>query len=192
MLKVAIFASGRGSNALKIIEHSASKTTFEVALIVSNKSEAPILLEAHAAGIPTLILEKERFYKTTEYSRLLKARGIDAIVLAGFLWLIPIHLIQSFEGKIINIHPSLLPKYGGKGMYGSHIHEAVSRAKERRTGITIHYVNEEYDKGKIILQACTQIDEHDTPAIIAQKVLRLEHYYFPRAVEGLAYHLAQL
>jgi phosphoribosylglycinamide formyltransferase-1 len=180
---IAIFASGTGSNALKIIEHFKDSDALRVALVVSNKPDASVLQMASAHQIPTAILNRRDFYDTPLLLDTLSQHGITHIVLAGFLWLVPSYLTKAFPNKIMNIHPALLPKYGGKGMYGAHVHEAVFAAKDDISGITIHYVNEHYDEGKHIFQAVCLLDEDDTPKTIAEKVLRLEHYYFPKIIE---------
>ena len=191
MKQIAIFSSGNGSNAKKIIDHLASLkekgiSTATVSLIVCNKPGAGVLKIAEENSIPTLLIEKEKFFRGNAYIDELKATGIDFIVLAGFLWMIPVALVKSFHGKMINIHPALLPKYGGKGMYGSFVHEAVIANKEKESGITIHYVDEVYDHGQIILQATCLVSEDETPESLAKKVQVLEHRHFPAAVSLLA------
>ena len=185
MKKIAIFASGRGSNARKIIEHFDGNDEVEVRLIISNKKDAGVLDMGPEFVIPTKILTREAFYKTEDLVKDLKAYEIDLIVLAGFLWLIPTYLVKYFRRKIVNIHPALLPKYGGKGMYGMNVHKAVHAAKEKESGITIHFVNTEYDKGAVIFQKSCAISPSDTPKDIADKVLKLEHEYFPRVISKL-------
>jgi len=182
---IAIFASGTGSNARKIVEYFEDNRTINVGLIVSNKTTAKVLDMAKVNNIPTLIINRTDFYKTESLLVDLKKQEIDFIALAGFLWLIPSYLVKAFPNKMINIHPALLPKYGGKGMYGHHVHEAVCKNKETKSGITLHYVNEEYDEGNIIFQAACPVVATDTPADVAQKVLKLEHYYFPRILMSL-------
>lgn len=183
--KIAIFASGRGSNAKKIIEYFEARPQVEIALIVSNKPNAPVLELGTHFGISTLLLKRKSFYKTRHLLDDLAQFEINFVVLAGFLWFIPDYLTTAFEGRMINIHPSLLPKYGGKGMYGMKVHEAVYENRELETGMTIHYVNEQYDEGQIVFQAKCAVHESDTPALIAQKVQQLEHYHFPRVIEQL-------
>ena len=183
--KIAIFASGAGSNAEKIIVHLKNHATIQVALIVSNKPDAGVLSVAAANNIPTLLIVKEIFFRQDAYVPVLKQYGIDFIVLAGFLWKIPSALIAAFPKKIINIHPALLPKYGGKGMYGSKVHEAVIAAGEKESGITIHYVNEVYDEGETIFQVTCDVDKTDTPETLTQKIHLLEHTHFPEVVEKL-------
>ena len=185
MNRIAIFASGAGSNALKIIEHFQQHSSVEVTLIVCNKPHAGVLNIAAAHGIDTLLLEKEQFFRGDAYVPELKAKKIDWIILAGFLWKVPSALIQAYPQHIINIHPALLPKYGGKGMYGPHVHEAVIAAGEPKSGITIHYVDEQYDHGDTIFQATCDIVPGDTPEILAQKIHTLEHQYYPKVIEQL-------
>jgi len=181
--RLAIFASGTGSNAQKIIDYFRNRPGTSISLIVSNKPGAGVLEIADKEGIPYIIIEKERFFRGDAYLPELKNHQIDAIVLAGFLWKIPKALIKAFPHKIINIHPALLPKYGGKGMYGHFVHEAVIAAKERESGVTIHYVDEVYDHGAIIFQAYCTIESDDTPDSLAKKIQKLEHLHFPRVVE---------
>jgi len=191
MKQIAIFSSGAGSNAKKIIDHLESLkekniSTAIVSLIVCNKPEAGVLKIAEENNIPVLLIEKEKFFRGNAYINELKAADIDFIVLAGFLWKIPVALIKAFHGKMINIHPALLPKYGGKGMYGNFVHEAVIANKEPESGITIHYVDEVYDHGQIILQATCLVSEDETPESLAKKVQVLEHRHFPPTVALLA------
>ena len=183
MKKIAIFASGGGSNALKIIEHFANNETIEVALIISNKSKAGVLEKAKNHNIPSLIINRTSFRETEDLLAEFQSRSIDFIVLAGFLWLIPTYLVDAFPNRIVNIHPALLPKYGGKGMYGMNVHRAVHAAKEPFSGMTIHFVNARYDEGNIIFQAQCKLLEQDSPEVISQKVLALEHQYFPKIIE---------
>ena len=191
MKQIAIFSSGTGSNAKKIIDHLLAQkekniSTPIVSLIVCNKPLAGVLKIAEEKNIPVLLIEKEKFFSGNAYVDEIKAAKIDFIVLAGFLWKIPGALIKAFHRKMINIHPALLPKYGGKGMYGSFVHEAVITNKEKESGITIHYIDEIYDHGQIILQATCQVSEDDTPETLAKKVQMLEHRHFPAAVSLLA------
>lgn len=182
--KIAVFASGRGSNALQLIQ-KAPEMSYAVELIVTNKPDAAVLKTAEEYNIAALVLDRKFFYESENLVDDLKNAGIEFIVLAGFLWLIPEYLINAFKGRIVNIHPSLLPKYGGKGMYGMKVHEAVWQNKEKESGITIHLVNKEYDKGEILLQESVLLSEEDTPESIAEKVLKLEHQYLPLAVNNL-------
>jgi len=183
MKQLAIFSSGAGSNAARIIDHFRFHPSIKVSLIVCNKAGAGVLDIAGKEGIPVLLIEKEVFFRGSAYVKELKERQIDLIVLAGFLWKIPAALVQEYKGRIINIHPALLPRHGGKGMYGRHVHEAVIQAREFETGITIHYVDEFYDHGQAIFQAQTAVETGDTPETLARKVQLLEHEHFPRVIE---------
>ena len=183
--KIAIFASGAGSNAEKIISYLKNHSSIEVALVVCNKPGAGVLSIAAVNHIPSLLIDKEPFFRGDAYVPLLKERGIDFIVLAGFLWKIPDTLIAAYPKKIINIHPALLPKYGGKGMFGMRVHESVIGAGEKESGITIHYVNEHFDEGELIFQSRCTIDENETAESLAQKIHLLEHTHFPEVVEKL-------
>ena len=182
---IAILASGAGSNAQKILEHFSNRMDITVRLIVSNKQEAGVLNIAKAASIDTFVVTRDSFYSSTDLLVELNKRNIDFIVLAGFLWLIPPYLIQHYPNRIINIHPALLPKYGGKGMYGHFVHEAVHLAKDNHSGITIHYVNEKYDEGSIVFQERCEILPSDQPEDIAKKVQILEHLYYPTVIDQL-------
>lgn len=182
---IAILASGAGSNTQKILEHFSDRMDIGVRLIVSNKHEAGVLNIAKVASIDTFVVSRDSFYSTTDLLVELDKRNIGFIVLAGFLWLIPPYLIQHYPDRIINIHPALLPKYGGKGMYGHFVHEAVHLAKETHSGITIHYVNEKYDEGSIVFQERCEILPSDQPEDIAKKVQVLEHSYYPNVIDQL-------
>jgi formyltetrahydrofolate-dependent phosphoribosylglycinamide formyltransferase len=183
-IKIALFASGAGSNAAKIIAHLKNHSSIQVALVVCNKPDAGVIQVAASHNVPVLMIEKERFFRGNAYVDEIKYRsGIDFIVLAGFLWKVPLALIEAYPNRIINIHPALLPNYGGKGMYGMHVHEAVIAAGEKESGITIHYVNERFDEGEHIFQARCAITAEDTPETLAQKIHELEHRYFPEVVE---------
>ncbi len=183
--RLAIFASGAGSNAAKIIAHFEQHPTIKIALIVCNKPGAGVLTIASNNQIPVLMIEKDPFLKGDAYTAELAANTIDFIVLAGFLWKIPAALIEAYPNKMVNIHPALLPKYGGKGMYGAKVHEAVIAAGEKESGITIHWVNEHYDEGGIIFQAACSIDPLDTADSLANKIHALEHLHFPMQLERL-------
>ena len=184
-IRIAIFASGKGSNAAEIISYFSlpSNNKVKIALIVSNKSKAGVLSIAEQYNIPTLIIEKEKFFDGNGYAEELKEHKIDLIVLAGFLWKIPLPLINAYPGKIINIHPALLPKYGGKGMYGRFVHQAAIDNKEKKSGITIHYVDEVYDRGDIIFQASCPILESDTADSLAKRIHQLEHQHYPEVIQ---------
>lgn len=183
--KMAIFASGQGSNAANIIEYFKNRVDVKVVLIVCNKPGAGVLSIALNNQIPTLLIEKDRFAKGDAYLPELKAAGVDFIVLAGFLWKVPPALIAGYPNQIINIHPALLPKYGGKGMYGGKVHEAVIAAGEPESGITIHFVNEHYDEGASIFQAACKIEPTDTAEILASKIHELEYAHFPKQIDEL-------
>ena len=199
-MKIAIFASGTGSNALKIIDYLTNhlesdnniKTPISF-LVLSNKADAAILEKISSmntsmdtsTNIETFVFNRKQFYEQTTVLDYLQAHDVQLIVLAGFLWLVPNYLVDNYPHKIINIHPALLPKFGGKGMFGIHVHEAVKQAKETETGITIHFVNKKYDEGEIILQKKCVVHADDTAEMIAKKVLSLEHEWLPKVVEQL-------
>jgi len=185
MEKIAIFASGSGTNAQRIIEYFKGHSFISVDLILSNNPEAFVLTRAKSAGIPTVIFTRKEFYETERVLTILKERKITFIVLAGFLWLIPDYLLHEYSGKIVNIHPALLPKYGGKGMYGMRVHESVIKSLDKESGITIHMVNEKYDDGQIIFQSRCKVEPEDTPETLAQKVHALEYEHYPRLIESL-------
>lgn len=185
MKRIAIMASGGGSNAEAIITYFKGHPEIEVALIISNKPSAGVLEKASKYGIASLVISNKSFEDRYHLVEKLKALSIDWIALAGYLSLIPQELLSSFPNKIVNIHPSLLPKYGGKGMYGKHVHHAVFEAKEQVSGMTIHYVNGKYDDGKILLQARCNITHCKDPDTIAAEVLKLEHYYYPITLEAI-------
>ncbi|MCB8999152.1 MAG: phosphoribosylglycinamide formyltransferase [Bacteroidales bacterium] len=179
---IAIFASGSGSNAENISRFFMNHPIIEISLILTNKPDAQVLERAKRLGIPYYIFNREEFYSSGSVIDVLKSYKIDFIVLAGFLWLIPEVLIKCFPQKIINIHPALLPKYGGKGMYGSKVHQSVIENHEKESGITIHFVNGEYDAGDIIFQAKCSVEHGETPESLAEKVHELEYEHFPRVI----------
>jgi phosphoribosylglycinamide formyltransferase-1 len=183
--RIAIFASGSGSNAQKLMEHFKRSNEIEISLVLTNNADAYVLQRADNFEIPTHIFDKNEFYKTDEVIDLLKNLEIDFVVLAGFLWLIPKNLIHAYPGRIVNIHPAILPKFGGKGMYGDHVHDAVMAAGETEGGITIHYVNENYDEGEYIYQARYRIDKNDNLEMVKFKGQQLEHQHYPRIVETI-------
>ncbi len=185
MHRLAVFASGTGSNAQKIIDYFRVHPLVSIGVIVSNNPQAGVIDISNAESIPYILIERETFYRGHSYVHELKENNIDFIVLAGFLWKVPLALIQAYPKKIINIHPALLPKYGGKGMYGRSVHQAVLDAKEPESGITIHYVDEWYDHGNIVFQARCPVDKEDTPETLAQKVHDLEHRHYSRVIEQL-------
>ncbi|QNL47683.1 phosphoribosylglycinamide formyltransferase [Olivibacter sp. SDN3] len=183
--RIAIFASGSGSNAQKIMEHFKYSQDAEVSLILTNNPDAYVLQRADNFEVPSHVFDRHDFYETDEVINLLKRMEIDLIVLAGFLWLVPATLLEAYPNKIINIHPALLPAYGGKGMYGDRVHKAVLANKESESGITIHFVNECFDEGEIIYQARFKIEEGDNLEMIKFKGQQLEHQHFPKIVEAL-------
>ena len=184
MTKLAILASGAGSNARNIINHFASNSNVEIALIACNNPNAGVFQIAKEFEIDSIQLNKANFKESNDFVEELKQRQIDWVILAGFLWLVPANLVRAFPNRIINIHPALLPNYGGKGMYGHFVHEAVAAANETESGITIHYVNEHYDEGGIIFQAKTNVT-NCSAAEIEQKVRALEIAHFPQVIESL-------
>ena len=186
MKRLAIFVSGGGTNLQRIAEYFAPNPDVEIACVVSNSKEAYANQRAKNLGIPLIMIDRQKF-NDKAFSEELQKMNVDLIVLAGFLWLIPQHLIDAFPNKIINIHPALLPKYGGKGFYGHHVHEAVVAAHEKESGITIHYVNEKYDSGNIICQAKVAISRNDTPDDVAAKIHVLEQMNFPVVIENLLF-----
>ncbi len=182
---IAIFASGSGSNAVQIINHFKTENIDTHFFVLSNKKDAAVLEKTEALGATTMSFSREEFYNSGKIVRFLTENSVQLVVLAGFLWLVPQNLLEAFPNKIINIHPALLPKYGGKGMYGMRVHTAVVEAQEKETGITIHFVDEEYDHGKTILQKTCNLDPSDSPETVAKKVQQLEHKYFPLVVKQL-------
>jgi len=182
MKRIAILASGSGTNAENIIKYFKKSDSISVVYVLSNKKDAKVLERASRLYIPNRSFDKNDFIATDDVLNFLK-ENTDYVILAGFLWKIPTKIIEAFPNKIINIHPALLPKYGGKGMYGMHVHNAVVENKENQTGITIHYVNENYDEGAIIFQKSFDILERDTPDDVAQRIHILEYEYFPKIIE---------
>jgi phosphoribosylglycinamide formyltransferase-1 len=182
---IVIFASGAGSNAQQIIHYFRNLKEVKVAMIVCNKPGAGVLSIAEKESIPVLLIEKEKFFRGDGYVPELQHAKTDLIVLAGFLWKIPQSLIDAFPRRIINIHPALLPKYGGKGMYGQYVHESVLNAGEVESGITVHYVDEHYDNGDIIFQTACPVLDDDTPEKLAQRIHQLEHLHYPGVIEAL-------
>jgi phosphoribosylglycinamide formyltransferase-1 len=184
-VKIAIFCSGSGSNAQKIIEYFQEHKSAEVVLLLSNNKNAYALERAKALGIATRVFDKAQFSQSSIIVNELKELGVNWIILAGFLWLVPENLIEAFPNSIVNIHPALLPSYGGKGMYGMYVHEAVVKAKEKESGISIHMVNKEYDKGKIVFQAKCFLTDDDTAETLSKKIQALEHEHFPKVIDAL-------
>lgn len=187
-MKLALFVSGTGSNARTIIDRFQAHPEYgvEIALLVSNKPTAKALMMAAERDVPTLVLKRQAFNETNDLLDDLKQFDVDFIALAGFLWLVPSYLVKAFPNRILNIHPALLPDYGGKGMYGANVHRAVKTNGEKESGITIHYVNEKYDEGNTVFQAAVRLDPEDTPEKIAERVLRLEHANYWRVIRDLA------
>jgi len=185
MMKIAIFASGNGTNAERIASYFSKGELARVSLILTNNPEAGVLKRAEKLSVPTVVFSRKEFSKTKDIVNLLKANEIDLVVLAGFLWLVPSNILQAYPDKVVNIHPALLPKYGGKGMYGNHVHEAVIAAGDGQSGITIHFVNEKYDDGNIIFQSKVDVDQSDTADTLADKIHDLEYAHFPVVIEEL-------
>ncbi len=182
---IAIFASGNGTNAENIIKYFSGNKDIKVKIVMANKTDAFVLERAHRLGIPTLYINREQWADATHILTLLHEQQIDFIVLAGFLAHIPDALLHAYPNRIVNIHPSLLPKFGGKGMYGNKVHEAVVTAGETESGITIHYLNEHYDEGQIIAQYRCPVMPNDTPQDVATRVHALEYEYYPKVIEQL-------
>lgn len=183
--KIVILASGNGTNAERIISYFRQAGMAEVSLLITNNPQAGVLSRCKRLGIPTMIATRNDFYVNELVKDKIKTEQPDLIVLAGFLWLLPTPIIQEFPNKIINIHPALLPAYGGKGMYGHHVHDAVIAARETKSGITIHYVNDKYDDGNIIFQKETLLTPKDTANTLAEKIHLLEQEFFPKIIEEL-------
>jgi len=185
MKNIAIFASGNGTNAERISKYFEKNPDIRVRLILTNNPKAFVLKRAERMGIPHFVFDRDTFYKSEIVLHILQDRRIDLVVLAGFMWLVPGYMIHAYRNKIINIHPALLPKYGGKGMYGSHVHNAVLKNGEKTSGITIHYVNEKYDDGQIILQKEIPVLENDTADTLVSRIHELEYEYYPKVIENL-------
>lgn len=185
MHQLAIFASGSGSNAQRIAEYFARHPQVRVGLILTNNPKAGVIDRARQLGIPVIVFTREQFYGSDGVVEQLRFFNIDFVVLAGFLWLVPENLIAAYPHRIVNIHPALLPAYGGKSMYGMKVHEAVVAAREKASGITIHLIDNEYDRGRIVFQAQCPVAPDDTPADVARKVQALEHEHFPAVIERL-------
>jgi len=183
MTRIAIFASGSGTNAENIIKYFQDRPGISISCVCTNKPDAYVVERAKRYKIPVFIFSRFDFLQTDKVLNYLLQNKIDWIILAGFLWLVPANLIDAYPSKIINIHPALLPKYGGKGMYGDSVHSAVIENHETKSGISIHYVNHEYDKGNSIFQATCPVDPEDTPETLAAKVHKLEYEHFPKVIE---------
>lgn len=186
--RIAIFASGTGTNAEAIMHYFRNHHAIQVAVLMSNRADAYALERARKNHIPTRVFNRKQLYETGEVLNWLAEYRVTHVVLAGFLWLIPESLIRAYPERIINIHPALLPKYGGKGMYGMRVHQAVKAANDKETGITIHLVNERYDEGKILLQARVALSGNETPEEIAEKVHELEYRHYPSVIEKWVQH----
>ena len=182
-LHIAVFASGNGTNAENIFRHFAEHPQITVSCLLCNKAGAGVLARADRHHIPSMVFDREAWRAPSGIINYLQTTQVDLIVLAGFLWLVPPALLEAFPERVINIHPALLPKYGGKGMYGMRVHEAVVAAQEHETGITIHYVNEQYDEGAVIMQQKVSLTPADSPELVAQKVHELEYAFFPQVIE---------
>lgn len=182
---IAIFASGNGTNAECIANYFKQNKKVRVKLILSNKPDASVLKRAKKLGIESLVFNREMFYHDSDVIDKLETEKIDLVVLAGFLWLVPDNILNKFHNRIINIHPALLPKYGGKGMFGHHVHEAVLANHEKRSGITIHYVNDKYDEGQVIFQKEIDVIPDDTPDSLASRIHELEYEFYPKVIEDI-------
>jgi phosphoribosylglycinamide formyltransferase-1 len=185
MKRIVIFASGSGSNAQQITEYFSASDIARVVGIFTNRKDAFVLQRAKNLNIPAVVFDRADFYENNAIRKQLSDINPDLIVLAGFLWKVPEEIVSDFPKRIINIHPALLPKYGGKGMYGENVHRAVIENREKMSGITIHYVNENYDEGAIIVQAKCEVKENDTPQTLAERIHALEHEYFPKTIEQI-------
>ena len=183
MIRLAIFASGNGSNAENIARYFSDNKEITICLILTNNPDAGVIERADRLGISVETFNRDDFYNTNKVINILNCYSTDFIILAGFLWLVPENILTTFENRIVNIHPALLPNYGGKGMYGMNVHKAIIDAGEKESGITIHFVNKNYDEGQTIFQATVNIDKEDTPDTLAKKIHTLEYQYFPRIIE---------
>ena len=191
MKNIAIFASGSGTNAENIIAYFSTRNTAKVALILSNKRDSFVLERAAKNNIRSVFFDRKEFYVTGKVLRYLLLYKIDFIVLAGFLWLVPDNILEQYNDRIINIHPAILPGYGGKGMYGEYVHRAVIENREKESGISIHFVNGSYDKGGIIFQERCIVEVSDTPDTLAQKIHALEYLHYPRVIEDIVIKLPE-
>ena len=183
--KIVVFASGSGTNAENIIKFFKKSSNTSVVAVFSNKRSAKVLKRAHDLNVKALYFDKDALYNSYDVLHILEDINPDLIVLAGFMWIFPEDILKKFPGKIVNIHPALLPKYGGKGMYGMRVHRTIIKNKEKESGISIHFVNENYDEGEIIFQAKTDISEEDTPESLAEKIHKLEYKHFPEIIQQL-------
>ncbi len=182
---LAILASGTGSNARRLIEYFRNRSDAGIALVVSNKAQAPVLDMARSQAVATQVVDREEFEAGQPLLGLFERHTIQCVVLAGFLWKVPDYLVAAYDGRMVNIHPALLPDFGGRGMYGMHVHRAVKESGRDESGITIHLVNDRYDEGQILYQASCSLSPTDTPEEIARKVQQLEHRFYPPVVEQL-------
>ncbi len=186
MTNIAVFASGSGTNAENIIRYFSNNTSIKPALVISNKKDAYVLQRAEKLNVPAQYIPTSQFKNNPQHAlQILKKYKIDFIVLAGFMILVPVDILKEYENRILNIHPALLPDYGGKGMYGQNVHKAVIAAGEKQSGISIHFVNEKYDKGKIIFQATCPVSENDDPESLAEKIHELEYEHYPPIIESV-------
>ncbi|MEA1897169.1 MAG: phosphoribosylglycinamide formyltransferase [Bacteroidota bacterium] len=185
MKTIAIFASGSGTNAQNLIEYFNKTVEKKVILVLSNKKDAIVLERAEKLGVQTEVFDRGDLYENGRVLYILSILDPDLIILAGFLWLVPVNILRKFPNRVVNIHPALLPKYGGKGMFGMNVHRAILQNRESQSGISIHFVNEEYDKGDIIFQAYCDIEDSETPESLASKVHQLEYKHFPEVINGL-------
>ncbi|SKB50408.1 phosphoribosylglycinamide formyltransferase-1 [Salegentibacter holothuriorum] len=183
--KIVVFASGSGTNAENIIKFFKKSSDASVVAVFSNKRSAKVLKRAHDLNVKALHFDRDALYNSYDVLHILEDLSPDLIVLAGFMWIFPEDILKQFPGKIVNIHPALLPKYGGKGMYGMNVHKAIIENKEKESGISIHFVNENYDEGEVIFQAKTNISEEDTPETLAAKIHKLEYKHFPEIIQQL-------
>jgi phosphoribosylglycinamide formyltransferase 1 len=191
MRKIAVFASGSGTNAENIIKYFSTRNNVKVTLVLSNKREAYVLQRAATLDVKSVFFDRNEFYNYRKVLDYLLENDIDFIVLAGFLWLVPDNILEEYDGRIVNIHPALLPKYGGKGMYGEKVHKSVIDNHDTESGISIHYVNRNYDEGGIIFQAKCRVEPYDTPETLASKVHTLEYEHFPKVIEDLISRLPE-
>ena len=185
MKNIAIFASGSGTNAENLIHFFRTSKIGRVSLVLSNRKDAGVIDRAQSLDVETIVFSREQFYHSEIVLSLLLERDIDFVVLAGFLWLVPDYLLDAFQNRMLNVHPALLPKYGGKGMFGHHVHAAVLENRERESGISIHRVNREYDQGDVVFQARCEVKTNDTPDSLASRIHQLEYDHFPVVVEKL-------
>ncbi len=183
MNRLALFASGNGSNVQRITEYFSGHPLIRVDLVLTNNPKAFVIERARDLKIPSVIFNRHEFYHSGHVLDLLSERNITHVILAGFLWMVPQNILNSFHGRILNIHPALLPKYGGKGMYGLRVHQEVIASGDTQSGITIHYVNEKYDEGQIIFQKRCQVNREDTPETLAEKIHQLEYRFYPEIIE---------